>query len=202
MGAAADQHRDRRLSRGSVHPVSLITGPEWERAVARYLAGLPGWSAEKRQPPGNHAGQGARFSAAGPADFSLRAGAVRVAVEVKAHTDTAHKRWPLAKLKASQAEDLDAADHGVVLLRFAGHDPDLTRSAEVPDLVAALDWSLLGPLWWTATRTGAGRGLSPRDCFDLALRRSADCVSIVQDPHGSYTCPDILPGLFAAWRHT
>jgi len=169
--------------------------------VSRYLAALPGWSAQKQQPPGNHAGKGARFSEAGPADFWLRAGAVRVAVEVKAHTERAHKRWPLAKLKPSQAADLSAADHGAVLIRFAGYDPEHERSAEVPDLVFALDWSVLGPMWRDAA-DNAGRGLSPRDCAEMALHHSPDCVAFVEDQHGSWSCPDVLSGLLAAWRHT
>ena len=179
--------------------MSLITGHEWEAAVGRYLGELPGgWVASKQQPPGNHRGRGVRFSEAGPADFALLRGGVRVVVEVKAHTEQAHTRWPLRKLKRSQAEDLDRATHGAVLLRFAGHGDDELQipSRLAPDLVFTLDWANLGPVWWTATRTGNGHGLSPRDCLMLAHDGG---VRLVQDPHGQWTCPDVMPALFRAW---
>lgn len=177
--------------------MSLITGPEWERAVGLYLGEIEGWVAAKRQPPGNHRGKGARFSEAGPADYELRRDAVRVAIEVKAHTEQAHKRWPLAKLKPSQAEDMDGADFAAVLLRFAGHGDEGLRftSADAADLVFALDWRALGPIWHES-HDGDGRGLSPRDCLMLAHDGG---MRLVQDPHGQWTCPDVLPALFKAW---
>lgn len=176
--------------------------------MGSYLGELPGgWVASKQQPPGNHRGKGARFSEAGPADFALRREGVRVVIEAKAHTTQSHARWPLAKLKPSQAADMDRADHALVLLRYAGWAPvgDGLLSADMADLVYLLDWRLLGPRWrqWTATPDRAAygaAGLSEGDCRRLALDGfGVDGVRLVMDEHGSWTCPDVMPAAFGAW---
>jgi len=187
--------------------VSLITGPEWERAVGvrlRSEAVRAGWRARKAQPPGHHKGKGTRFSGAGPADYQLEREGRRVAVEVKTHTDRAHARWPFASLKLSQAEDLAAADRGVVLLRVAGYADECggMMSANVPDMVYLLDWTDLGPLWWTWAEwasIGPGdvphgmAGLTEGDARRLAVAGfAADGVRMVSDQHGTWTCPPVV----------
>lgn len=201
--------------------MSLITGPEWERAVGAYLRRAvrgTDWTARKAQPPGEHYGKGTRFSGAGPADYQLERAGVRVALEVKAHTKTTHARVPLGLIKPSQARDMDKADRAAVLLRVAGYAPQGggLMSAEVPDLVYLLDWTDLGPLWWTwhewpsisAARRGTRQvpGRAPAGVGGLTegdLRRVAvagygpDGVRMVCDEHGAWTCPDVLPVLLS-----
>jgi len=181
--------------------VSLITGTEWEAAVGRYLGEIEGWAATKQQPPGNHRGRGVTFSDAGPADFALLRGSVRVAIEVKAHTEQAHKRWPLRNIKPAQAADMDKATHAAVLLRFAGHgDADLgVMARDSADFVFSLDWCQLGPMWHEQHDANQWAGLSPRDCLVMARESGPGCWAMHYDAHGDWRCPDLFPGLASAW---
>jgi hypothetical protein len=180
--------------------MSLITGPEWERAVGSYLRaavrGLP-MTAERSGAPSEHTGGRLRYSSTGPADFQLRGKGWRVAVEVK----KCDGRFPLAKVRPSQADDLDAAvsegGRGLVVLRVAGDGPT------APDLVFMLDWLDLGPLWQAHADGIAPHGaasLSERDCAELARAAfGADGVRLSMDDHGAWTCPRFLPPILAAW---
>jgi hypothetical protein len=174
--------------------VSLITGREWERAVWTYLHGakVEGVACSRSPATAEHTGGRTRFTGAGPADYQVVTSGRRIALEVKAWTNGS-RRYPLVRIEPSQAADMDAADLGVVLLRWAGSGP------HGPDLVYLLPWATLGPLWWTAHRGEAARGaasLTEGDCRRLAVGGfGVDGVRLVMDEHGSYRCPAILPAL-------
>ena len=137
--------------------MSLITGREWERAVWTYLHGakVEGVACSRSPATAEHTGGRTRFTGAGPADYQVVTSGRRIALEVKAWTNGS-RRYPLVRIEPSQAADMDAADLGVVLLRWAGSGP------HGPDLVYLLPWATLGPLWWTAHRGEAARGAALR----------------------------------------
>lgn len=178
--------------------MSLITGREWEAAVGRYLAraNRDDLTCERSSAPAEFAGGRSRFTSPGPADFQLRGRDWRAGVEVKAWTNGAI-RWPLLKIKPSQAADLDAADHGLILLRWAGDH------ATAPDMVYLLDWLDIGPLWWAAHEGIAHHGhgsLTEPECHAIARSGyGADGTRIRMDDHGDWSCPPFLFSVISAW---
>lgn len=180
--------------------MSLITGGEWERAVGDYLrraSKVAGFTAERSGAPAEHTGGRLRYSSTGPADFQVRGHDWRVALEVK----KCDSRFPLAKLRRSQAADMDAAvadgGRGLVVLRVAGDGP------HAADLVFLLDWLDLGPTWqaWAdGLAPHGGASLSEGDCRRMARSAfGADGVRLSIDDHGCWTCPPFLPLVLDSW---
>ena len=176
--------------------MSLISGKEWEGAVSRTLAawkrqGGPSW--ERTPAQVERAGSRVVESAAGPADFRLIDTPIgRVPIECKVHSTRSAKGWPLSKLKPSQASDLGAAPQGLVLLRYAHLE------TPAPDIVVALPWASLGPVWeaWRDKRKGAPASLT----FRRAIALEGATWAIVSDSFGAWNAPlapivDALPKL-------